>query len=156
MQELVANGTLQVTKVGTLSNPADIFTKFVSSETIQRQLHAVGLRCTNFVHAIHAVGCVPSELVEVCEIKVHGTRVMSILNFDFSKFLEAERPKYDVKTFGDPYQMAMKIVNDDEIQSVHDFQAISEKVSITDLLEVRRIGIPHDTQVKMTRSVGRT
>ena len=41
--------------------------------------------------------------------------------------------------------MAMKIVNDDEIQSVHDLQAISEKVSITDLLEVRRIGIPHDT-----------
>ena len=31
------------------------------------------------------------------------------------------------------------------------FQAISEKVSITDLLEVRGIGIPHDTQVKMTR-----
>ena len=43
VQELVANGTLQVTKVGTLSNQADIFTKFVSSETIQRQLHAVGL-----------------------------------------------------------------------------------------------------------------
>ena len=55
------------------------------------------------------------------------------------------------KTFGDPYQMAMKIVNDDEFQSVHDFQAVSEKVSITDLLEVRRIGIPHDTQVKMIR-----
>ena len=47
--------------------------------------------------------------------------------------------------------MAMKIVNDDEFQSVHDFQTVSEKVSITDLLEVRRIGIPHDTQVKMTR-----
>ena len=45
----------------------------------------------------------------------------------------------------------MKIVNDDEFQSVHDFQTLSEKVSITDLLEVRRIGIPHDTQVKMTR-----
>ena len=74
-----------------------------------------------------------------------------MLNFDFSKFLEAERPKYDVKTFGDPYQMAMKIVNDEEIQSVHDFQVVSEKVSITDLLEVRRIGILHDTQVKMTR-----
>ena len=76
---------------------------------------------------------------------------MAILNFDFSKFLEKERPKYDVKMFGDPYQMAMKIVNDDEIQSVHDFQTVSEKVSITDLLEVRRIGSPHDTQVKMIR-----
>ena len=151
MQELVAKGTLQVTKVGTLSNPADIFTKFVSSETIQRQLHAVGIRCTNFVHAIHAIRCVPSDLVEVCETKALGTRVMAILNFDFSKFFEAERPKYDVKTFGDPCQMAMKIVNDDEIQSVHDFRAVSEKVSITDLLEVRRIGIPYDTQVKMTR-----
>ena len=74
-----------------------------------------------------------------------------MLNFDFTKFLEAEQPKYDVRTFGDPYQMAMKIVNDNEIQSVHDFQAVSEKASITDLLEVRRIGIPHDTQVKMTR-----
>ena len=74
-----------------------------------------------------------------------------MLNFDITKFLEAERPKYDVKTFGDPYRMAMKIVNDDEIQSVHDFQAVGEKASITDLLEVRRIGIPHDTQVKMTR-----
>ena len=31
------------------------------------------------------------------------------------------------RRFGDPYQMAMKIVNDDEIQSVHDFQAVSEK-----------------------------
>ena len=122
VQELVANGTLQVTKVGTLSNPADIFTKFVSSETIQRQLHAVGLRCTKFVHAIHAIRCVPSDLVEVCETKAHETRAMAMLNFDFSKFLEAERPKYDVKTFGDPYRMAMKIVNDDEIQSVHDFQ----------------------------------
>ena len=76
---------------------------------------------------------------------------MAILNFDFSKFFEKERPKYDVKMFGTPYQMAMKIVNDDEFQSVHDFQILSEKVSITDLLEVRRIGIPHDTQVKMIR-----
>ena len=76
---------------------------------------------------------------------------MAILNFDFSKFFEKERPKYDVKMFGTPYQMAMKIVNDDEFQSVHDFQTLSEKVSITDLLEVRRIGIPHDTQVKMIR-----
>ena len=65
MQELVANGTLQVTKVGTLSNPADIFTKFVSSETIQRQLHAVGLQSTKLIHAIHAIRCVPSDIVEV-------------------------------------------------------------------------------------------
>ena len=151
VQDLVATGTLQVTKVGTLSNPADIFTKFVSSDTIQRQLHAVGLRCTKFEHAIHVIRCVPSDLVEVCETKVHKTRAMAILNFDFSKFFEKERPKYDVKMFGTPYQMAMKIVNDDEFQSVHDFQTLSEKVSITDLLEVRRIGIPHDTQVKMIR-----
>ena len=33
--------------------------------------------------------------------------------------------------------MAMKTVNDDEIQSVHDFHTVCEKVSITDLLEVR-------------------
>ena len=46
---------------------------------------------------------------------------MAILNFDFSKFLEPKRQKYDVKTFGDPHQMAMKIVNNDKIQSVHDF-----------------------------------
>ena len=147
----MANGTLQVTKVGTLSNPADIFTKFVSSETIERHLNAVGLQCTKFEHAIHVIRCVPSDLVEVCETKAHKTRAMAILNFDFSKFLEVERPKYDVKMFGDPYQMAMKIVNDVEFQSVHDFQTLSEKVSITDLLEVRRIGIPYDTQVKMTR-----
>ena len=53
--------------------------------------------------------------------------------------------------FGTPYQMAIKIVNDDEFQSVHVFQTLSDQVSITDLLEVRRIGIPHDTQMKMTR-----
>ena len=54
---------------GTLSNPADIFTKFVSSETIQRQLHAVGLRCTKFVHAIHAIRCVPSDLLKFARQK---------------------------------------------------------------------------------------
>ena len=142
VQDLVVNGTLQVTKVGKLLNPADIFTKFVSSETIQRQLHAVGLRCTKFEHAIHVIRCVPSDLVEVCETKAHKTRAMAILNFDFSKFLEAERLKYDVKMFGDPYQMAIKIVNDDEIQSVHDFQTVSEKVSITDLIEGAENGNP--------------
>ena len=105
VQELVANGTLQVTKVGTLSNPADIFTKFVSSETIQRQLHAVGLRCTKLIHAIHAIRCVPSDFVEVSEKKGHETRAMAMLNFDVTKFLEAEQPKYDVKMFGDPYQV---------------------------------------------------
>ena len=93
VQDLVANGTLQVTKVGTLSNPADIFTKFVSSETIQRQLHAVGLRSTKFIHAIHAIRCIPSDLVEVCETKAHETRAMAIRNFDITKFLEAEWPK---------------------------------------------------------------
>ena len=101
------------------------------------------LRCTKLIHAIHAIRCVSSDFGEVSEIKAHETRAMAMLNFDFTKFLEAERPKYDVKTFGDPYRMAMKIVNDNEIQSVHDFQAVSEKASITDLLEVRRIGIPH-------------
>ena len=151
VQELLVNGKLQVTKVGTLSNPADIFTKFVSSETIQRQLHVVGLRCTKLIHTIHAIRCVPSDFVEVSETKAHETRAMPMLNFNITKFLEAERPKYDVKTFGDPYRMAMKIVNDDEFQSVYDYQAVSEKASITDLLEVRRIGIPHDTQVKMIR-----
>ena len=93
VQDLVANGTLQVTKVGTLSNPADIFTKFVSSETIQRQLHAVGLRCTKFEHAIHVIRCVPSDLVEAYETKAHETRAMVIRNFDITKFLEAEWAK---------------------------------------------------------------
>ena len=87
VQDLVANGTLQVTKVGTLSNPADIFTKFVSSDTIQRQLHAVGVRCTKFEHAIHVIRCVPSDLVEVCETKVHKTRAMAILAPDISREL---------------------------------------------------------------------
>ena len=151
VQELVANGKLQVTKVGTLSNPADIFTKFVSSETIQRQLHAVGLQSTKLIHAIHAIRCVPSDFVEVSETKAHETRAMAMLNFDVTKFLEAERPKYDVKMFGDPHRMAMKIVNDDEFQSVHTYQVVGEKASITDLLKVRRIGIPYDTQVKMIR-----
>ena len=83
--------------------------------------------------------------------KAHETRAMTIRNFDITKFLEAERPKYDVKTFDDPYRMAMNIVNDDEVQSVHDFQALGEKASITDLLKVKRIGTPHDTQLKMIR-----
>ena len=82
-----------MTKVGTLSNPADIFTKFVSSETIQRQLRAVGLRRTKFIHAIHAIRCKLSDLVEVCETKAHETRAMAIRNFDITKFLEAEWPK---------------------------------------------------------------
>ena len=90
-------------------------------------------------------------MVEVCETKAHETRATAIRNFDITTFFEAERPKYDVKMFGDPYRMAMKIVNDDEAQSVLDFQALGEKASITDLLEVRRIGIPHDTQLKMIR-----
>ena len=93
VQDLVARGTLQVTKVGTLSNPADIFTKFVSSETIQRQLHAVGLRCTKFEHAIHVIRCVPLDLVEACKTKAHETRAMAIRNFDITKFLEAEWAK---------------------------------------------------------------
>ena len=67
VQDLVVNGTLQVTKVGTLSNPADIFTKFVSSETIQRQLHAVGLRCSKFEHAIHVIRYVPVKMIRVWE-----------------------------------------------------------------------------------------
>ena len=76
---------------------------------------------------------------------------MAMLNFNIAKFLEAERPKYDVKMIGDPHRMAMKIVNDDEFQSVHTYQVEGEKASITDLLKVRRIGIPYDTQVKMIR-----
>ena len=53
--------------------------------------------------------------------------------------------------FGDPHQMAMKIVNDDEFQSVYTYQVEGEKTSITDLLKVRRIGIPYATQMKMIR-----
>ena len=67
---------------------------------------------------------------------------MEMLKFNITKFLEAKRPKYDVKMFGDPHQMAMKIVNEDEFQSVHAYQVVGEKASITDLLKVRRIGIP--------------
>ena len=148
---MVANGKVQVTKVGTLSNPADIFTKFVSSETIQRQLHAVGLQSTKLIHAIHAIRCVPSDLVEVSETKAHEIRAMAMLNYNIMKFLEAKRPKYDVKMFGDPHQMAMKIVNDDEFQSVYTYQVEGEKASVTDLLKVRRIGIPYATQMKMIR-----
>ena len=67
------------------------------------------------------------------------------------KFLEAKRPKYDVKMFGDPHQMAMKIVNDDEFQSVYTYQVEDENACITDLLKVRRIGILYATQMKMIR-----
>ena len=151
VQEMVANGKVKVTKVGTLSNPADIFTKFVSSETIQRQLHAVGLQSTKLIHAIHAIRCVPSDFVEVSEKKAHEIRAMAMLNYNIMKFLQAKRPKYDVKTFGDPHRMAMKIANDDEFQTVYTYQVEDEKASITDLLKVRRIGIPYATQMKMIR-----
>ena len=110
VQELVANGTLQVTKVGTLSNPADIFTKFVSSETIQRQCMLLDYDARILYMRFMPLVVYRQIWLKFARQKAHGTR-----DFDFSKFLEAERPKYDVKTFGDPYQMAMKIVNDDEI-----------------------------------------
>ena len=67
------------------------------------------------------------------------------------KFLEAKRPKYDVKTFGDPHRIAMKIVNDERFSTVYTYQVEDEKASITDLLKVRRIGIPYATQIKMIR-----
>ena len=59
--------------------------------------------------------------------KAHEIRAMVMMYFDIMKFLEAEQPKYDVKMFGDPHRMAMKIVNDDEFQSVHDFQVMVDK-----------------------------
>ena len=93
VQELVANGKLQVTKVGTLSNPADIFTKCVSSETIQRQLHAVGLQSTKLTQAIHAIRCVPSDFVEASETKAHEIRAMAMLNYNIIKIPRGKAAK---------------------------------------------------------------
>ena len=76
---------------------------------------------------------------------------MTMLNYNIMKFLEAKRSKYDVNMFGDPHQMTMKIVNDDEFQSVHTYQVEGEKTNVTDLFKVRRIGIPYATQMKMIR-----
>ena len=96
---------------------------------------------------------------EVCEFKNHSTTIsccwitthevwtcdschqMCIIRVGWSFETKAHKTR----------AMTMKIVNDDEIQSVHDFQTVSEKVSIINLLKELRIGIPHDTQVKMTR-----
>ena len=94
----------------------------MSSKTIQRQSHAVGLQSTKLIHAIHAIRCVLSDFVEVSETKAHEIGAMAMPNCNIMKFLWAKRPKYDVKMFGDPHRMAMKIVNDDEFQSVQIYQ----------------------------------
>ena len=94
----------------------------MSSETIQRQSHAVGLQSTKLIHAIHAIKCVVSDFVEVSETKAHEIGAMAMLNCNILKFIEAKRLKYDVKMFGEPHRVAMKIVKDDEFQSVHIYQ----------------------------------
>ena len=43
IQQLVLNDTVRIIKVNTLANPADIFTKYVATETLLRHLNEVGI-----------------------------------------------------------------------------------------------------------------
>ena len=47
IQQLVHNGILSVHKIGTLDNIADIFTKYVTAETLNKHLYNVGLLSPN-------------------------------------------------------------------------------------------------------------
>ena len=47
MQELVQQGILQVKKVAGTSNPADVMTKYVSREVLQRHLGTLGVSFTS-------------------------------------------------------------------------------------------------------------
>ena len=47
IQQLVHNGILTVHKIGTLDNIADIFTKYVTAETLNKHLYNVGLLSPN-------------------------------------------------------------------------------------------------------------
>ena len=51
IQQLVALNHLRTIKIHTNSNPADIFTKCVSAETLQRHLHSVGLHVQHNPHS---------------------------------------------------------------------------------------------------------
>ena len=48
IQQLVLNNIVRIIKIHTNDNPADILTKYVSTETLHRRLHSVGL---NVLHA---------------------------------------------------------------------------------------------------------
>ena len=43
IQQLVLNNIVRIIKIHTNDNPADILTKYVSTETLHRHLHSVGL-----------------------------------------------------------------------------------------------------------------
>ena len=51
IQQLVALNHLRIIKIHTNDNPADIFTKYVSAETLQRHLHSVGLHIQHYPHS---------------------------------------------------------------------------------------------------------
>ena len=51
IQQLVALNHLRIIKIHTNDNPADIFTKYVSAETLQRHLTSVGLHTQHYPHA---------------------------------------------------------------------------------------------------------
>ena len=51
LQQLVALNHLQIIKIHTNDNPADILTKYVSAEALQRHLHSVGLHLQHNPHA---------------------------------------------------------------------------------------------------------
>ena len=51
IQQLVALNHLRIIKIHTNDNPADIFTKYVSAETLQRHLTSVGLHIQHYPHA---------------------------------------------------------------------------------------------------------
>ena len=51
IQQLVALNHLRIIKIHTNDNPADIFTKYVSAETLQRHLHSIGLHIQHHPHA---------------------------------------------------------------------------------------------------------
>ena len=50
IQQLVALNHLRIIKIHTNDNPADIFTKYVSADTLQRHLHSVGLHIQHYPH----------------------------------------------------------------------------------------------------------
>ena len=51
IQQLVALNHLRIIKIHTNDNPADIFTKYVTAETLQRHLHSVGLHIQHYPHS---------------------------------------------------------------------------------------------------------
>ena len=65
---------------------------------------------------------------------------------------EMAKPKYEVTRIGDPKRLTMKLVNDGPRRTVFEHLPMDDKVSITDLLVVRRIGIFHEPCMKMVCS----